>query len=112
MTTNLKDRARSLRKNSTDVESLLWGRLRGRRLEGVKFRRQVPIGRCIVDFLTVEKRLIVELDGGQHALDKEKDAERTAVLEGLGYTVLRFWNNDVIENMEGVLDVIRRECLK
>src|SRR6266571_3606480 len=98
--------ARRLRKNQTDAERILWFRLRDRRLNGLKFRRQVTIGRYIADFCCESARLIVELDGGQHAMRENQDAERTAALEAKGYLVLRFWNNDVLRNMDGVLESI------
>ena len=99
-----KQRARSLRRNATDAEALLWSRLRNRQLNGVKFRRQVPIGPYIADFLSAEARLIVELDGGQHSV--ETDATRTTFLETAGLRVIRFWNHDVLGNIEGVLETI------
>ena len=98
--------ARRLRRNQTDVERLLWFRLRDRRLAGWKFKRQVPIDRFIVDFLCADAKLVVELDGGQHDQDRERDANRTRVLEAMGYLVLRFWNNDVTRNIDGVLEEI------
>jgi very-short-patch-repair endonuclease len=88
----------------TDVERKLWLAVRDRRLGGFKFRRQATIGPFIVDFLCVEKRLIVELDGGQH--EEETDARRTAYLEAQGYSVMRFWNNEVIGSFESVLETI------
>jgi very-short-patch-repair endonuclease len=100
------DFARRLRRNQTDAERVLWFRLRDRRLAGLKFKRQVPINRFIVDFLCSDTNLIVELDGGQHDENKEKNSERTAILESMGYFVLRFWNNDVIRNTDGVLQEI------
>ncbi len=98
--------ARSLRKRQTDAEQRLWTRLRDRRLLGFKFRRQHPVGRYIADFCCTEARLLIELDGGQHAIDHTRDAERTAMLERDGYLVLRFWDNDVFQNLEGVLQRI------
>jgi lysyl-tRNA synthetase class 2 len=98
--------ARRLRRNQTDAERVLWFRLRDRRLEGWKFKRQAPIDRFIVDFFCADAKLIVELDGGQHDQYRERDADRTKVLEAMGYLVLRFWNNDVIGNTDGVLEVI------
>lgn len=100
--------ARRLRRNQTDVEKILWQHLRNRRLNGVKFRRQHPIGRYIVDFVCREEALIVEVDGGQHnsELEKKRDVVRTAWLEKEGYKILRFWNNEVIENLDGVLQII------
>ena len=100
--------ARRLRRDATDVENLLWQRLRGRRLGRFKFRRQATVGERVADFLCAEKRLIVELDGEQHSV--EADAPRTACLEGLGYRVIRFWNKDVNGNLEGVLHTILSEC--
>ncbi|GLQ49526.1 endonuclease domain-containing protein [Dyella flava] len=100
------DRARGLRRNMTDAEHLLWRYLRNRHLMGSKFRRQHEIDRYIVDFVCPEASLIVELDGGQHAEMMAADADRTRRLESLGYRVLRFWNNDVLTNIEAVLEVI------
>jgi very-short-patch-repair endonuclease len=100
------DRAQGLRRNMTDAERLLWRHLRGRRFAGWKFRRQHEIGRYIVDFVCPSAGLVVELDGGQHAEQTERDAYRTRQLEALGYRVLRFCNNDVLKNGEGVLAVI------
>jgi very-short-patch-repair endonuclease len=94
-------RARRLRKDQTDVEALLWSRLRDRRLEGWKFRRQAPVDRYVVDFLCVDAKLVIELDGGQHTA--ETDEERTRMIEACGFLVIRFWNNDVLTNLDGVL---------
>jgi very-short-patch-repair endonuclease len=106
--------AKNLRKRSTDVERLLWSRLRAGRFEGLKFRRQHPIGQYIADFVCLERKLIIELDGGQHALADEilKDRQRDAWLEKEGYTVVRFWDNDVLMNTSGVLDVIREKLYR
>ena len=101
-----RDYARGLRRRQTDAERRLWARLRDRRLLGVRFARQVPIGPYIVDFCCREQRLIVELDGGQHATRADYDAGRTALLEGLGYRVLRFWDNEALRNTDGVLQRI------
>jgi len=98
--------AARLRRDMTDVERKLWFALRDRRLDGFKFRRQATIGPFIVDFLCIDARLIVELDGGQHS--EGVDAPRTAYLEAQGYRILRFWNNDVVDRFEGVLDTIAR----
>ena len=98
--------ARRLHRDQTDAERVLWFRLRDRRLAGWKFKRQVPIDRFVVDFCCADAKLIVELDGGQHDQDRERDANRTNVLEAMGYLVLRFWNHDVIRNTEGVLEDI------
>lgn len=104
--------AAGLRRDMTDAERKLWLSVRDRRLDGYKFRRQSTIGPYVVDFLCIEANLIVELDGGKHSEDA--DAPRTYYLEEQGYTVLRFWNNDVIENFEGVLQVLKETlaCLK
>jgi very-short-patch-repair endonuclease len=103
----LTDTARSLRYRSTEAERKLWSRLRDRRLMGFKFRRQVPHGRYVVDFLCVEAGLAVEVDGSQHADQRsEADRRRTAELEREGLIVLRFWNIDIHTNIEGVLTVI------
>ena len=98
-----------LRQRQTEAEKTLWARLRNRQLEGVKFRRQQPIGHYVVDFASFENRIIVEIDGGQHNERgiSEKDEERTAWLKGEGYHILRFWNNEVLKNVDGVLEVIR-----
>jgi len=102
--------ARKLRRDATAVESKLWRHLRSRQIEGAKFRRQFPIGPYIADFACIELKLIIELDGGQH-VESATDAVHTARLETNGYTVIRFWNSEVIENLEGVLEAIRREIL-
>jgi very-short-patch-repair endonuclease len=107
----LKQFARNLRNNPTAVERLLWKRLKSSQLEGIKFRRQHAIGDFIVDFVSFEKKVVIELDGGQHAKTIEKDKLRDECLTLNGYKVLRFWDNEVIENMEGVLEVIRTTCL-
>lgn len=96
--------ARVLRRNMTDVECKLWWHLRDKSL-GHKFRRQAPIGEFIVDFVCREKKLVIELDGDQHA-DSFQDKVRDAWLAERGYRVLRFWNNEVFENLEGVLEAI------
>src|SRR5206468_3735306 len=98
--------ARSLRRSQTDAEQKMWSLLRDRRLAGFKFRRQRPIGPCIVDFCCVEPRLVIELDGGHHASSRSADAARNRILEGQGYRVLRFWNNEVLGNTSGVLQRI------
>ena len=96
------NRARLLRRESTPAEKLLWRALRETKL--AKFRRQMPVGPYFADFAAFSERLIIELDGGQHS--PEVDAARTRFIEAQGYRVLRFWNNDVIENVEGVLAAI------
>ena len=101
-------RARELRRRSTGAERLLWQRLRGRQLAGVKFRRQVPIGPYIVDFACLSKKIIIELDGSQHAEPEHsrRDVKRDLFLEEQGFRVLRFWDNEVFKNLEGVLTAI------
>ncbi|WP_245409695.1 endonuclease domain-containing protein [Allosphingosinicella vermicomposti] len=99
------DRARGLRHNATEAEKRLWKALR-ESLGPAKFRRQVPVGPYFADFLSFSAKLIVEVDGGQHALQSEQDAARTHFLKSQGYRVLRFWNNDVLENTPGVLETI------
>jgi very-short-patch-repair endonuclease len=100
--------ARRLRSNMTDAEQRLWSALRRRQLDGLRFRRQMPLGRYIVDFSCYDARLVVELDGGQHGESETEDAARSAWLEDRGFRVLRFWNHEVFENLEGVLEVIRK----
>ena len=99
--------ARELRERSTDAERLFWSRVRAHRLHGYKFKRQQPVGKYIVDFVCFEARLIVELDGGQHA-GQRTDAVRDAWLSDEGYRVLRFWNNDVLTNIEGVIETMAK----
>jgi very-short-patch-repair endonuclease len=94
--------ARKLRTNPTDAEVRMWSRLRRKQLNGFRFRRQQPMGPYVVDFFCAEAKLIVEVDGGQHA-ESTADAARTDWLEARGYLVIRFWNNDVLANTEGVL---------
>ena len=98
-------RARQLRNNATDAERRLCYRLNRSQLEGFKFSRQMPIGPFICDFLCRERKLVVEVDGGQHA-QSSRDQGRTALIESKGYRVIRFWNNEVLENIEGVLVTI------
>jgi very-short-patch-repair endonuclease len=98
-------RARQLRRDETDAERRLWYRLSGRELGGYKFVRQIPLGPYVVDFLCRSERLVVEVDGEQHAEDKG-DARRTAWLNDNGYSVLRFWNHEVLREREAVLDAI------
>ena len=102
----MKYRARALRKNLTDAEKLLWRHLRDRQLDGCKFRRQHPIGKFIVDFVCVEKKLVIEVDGGQHATKVEADLQRSEHLRKKGYRTLRFWNNEVLQKTESVLEAV------
>jgi len=103
-----KEIAQKLRNNSTDTEKYLWKYLRGRQLEGFKFRRQHPIGKYIADFINFERKIMIEIDSGQH-LENKKDKLRDKWLEEQGYEVLRFWDNEVLTNIEGVLELIREK---
>ena len=103
---DIGQRAKQLRKNATDAEKYFWTHIRNRQLEGWKFRRQLPVGRYIVDFACPELRLIVEIDGGQHAERIRYDLARTRFLQSKGYQVVRFWNNEVLGNIEGVLEAL------
>ncbi len=102
----MKQLARILRRNQTDAEKQIWKHLRNRRLAGYKFRRQYSVGPYVVDFVCLERWLVVEIDGGGHMEKLQKDERRTASLESHGFTVVRFWNNDVMQNTESVLNVI------
>lgn len=104
-----RDRARELRRNQTEAELRLWGILRGRRIANAKFRRQVPIGPYIADFVCREVGLIIEADGGQHSDQVAYDTRRTAWLEAQGYDVLRCWNMDILEETDGVIERIASE---
>ena len=104
--------ARELRLNQTDAEASIWSHLRNRQLHNAKFRRQIAIDPYIVDFICTDHMLIIELDGGQHTEQNSYDETRTSFLESRGYRVLRFWNNDVLANTEGVLDMIMAELKK
>jgi len=95
--------ARSLRRNQTDAERALWYHLRGNRLQGHKFRRQHPCGRYILDFVCLEARLVIELDGGQHQ-GSSADCERDAWLQAQGFQILRFWNHEVLTQPDAVLE--------
>jgi len=105
------DRARRLRRSLTKQEFLLWRRLRSRQLEGYKFVRQEPIGRYYADFACRERQLIVEVDGSQHA-ESAKDIRRDKALAALGYRVVRVWNNYVLNNIDGVLEMLLVELRK
>jgi len=102
--------ARDLRKNSTDAERKLWHRLRSRNFFNLKFRRQEPIDKYIVDFVCYEKKLIIELDGGQHNEFMEKDIPRTEALQKQGYKIIRFLNDEGLNNIDGVLIFIKENC--
>jgi very-short-patch-repair endonuclease len=98
--------SRKLRSTLTDAEQLLWHHLRHKQVAGIKFRRQHPIGRYVVDFACLSKKLAIEVDGGQHAEMKSQDAQRDAFLQQKGFRVLRFWNNEILGNIEGVMERI------
>jgi very-short-patch-repair endonuclease len=102
----MTQRARTLRRDSTDAEQRLWSALRNRRLEDIRFRRQVVLGRYVADFCSAHPKLVVELDGSQHEDQKTYDEARTRYLQGQGYEVLRFWNADVFVHLGAVLDTI------
>lgn len=101
-------RSRELRRNPTEAERKLWAAIKARQLAGVRFNQQFPVGQYICDFVSREYRLAIELDGGQHALAAEYDARRTRFLQQQGYTVIRFWNSEVMDNIEGVLTRIQQ----
>jgi very-short-patch-repair endonuclease len=105
-TPKMQRRAAELRRNQTEAEAKLWTYLRAHRANGVHFRRQHAIGNFVVDFCAPRKKLIIEVDGGQHLEQEEYDIERTRFLESQGYKVLRFWNNEILKDIEGVMHVI------
>jgi very-short-patch-repair endonuclease len=113
MQANIHKIAKVLRKRPTDAERLLWKHLKAKQLEGFKFRRQQPIGNYVADFVCFEKRIVVEIDGSQHAVEKEreKDITRDSWFTKQGFKILRFWNNEVMQQTEGVLEVIKNTCL-
>jgi very-short-patch-repair endonuclease len=104
---SLLQHAKQLRTGQTETEQRLWYYLRGHRFLDLKFKRQKPLGRYIVDFICHECNLIVELDGGQHQQNAEYDRRRDAWLQAQGYTVLRFWNHQVMQQIDDVLEAIR-----
>jgi very-short-patch-repair endonuclease len=101
--------SRKLRREESEAERNLWSRLRNHQIHGAKFRRQETLGDYIVDFVSFEKKLIIEIDGGQHneAGIRKRDEVRTSWLESNGFKVIRFWDNDVLENIDGVLEIIQ-----
>ena len=107
MNSKLVPLARKLRKESTEAERLLWKHLRNRQLNGWKFRRQFPLGPYVADFICLEQKLIIEVDGGHHATQLKADTNRTEFFEGKEFTVLRFWNNEVLQNISGVVEAIK-----
>ena len=104
-------RARTLRTKQTDAEQKLWYHLRAHRFLGLKFKRQKPVGPYIVDFICIERALVIELDGGQHTEQAHRDEARTRYLNQQGLRVLRFWNDDLLRDTEAVLDQIRLAAL-
>jgi adenine-specific DNA-methyltransferase len=108
---NLKDRRRELRKSQTDCENIVWGLLRNKQCKGLKFFRQYSIGPYILDFYCPKLKLSIELDGGQHFENKEYDQIRTEYLRQYNITELRFWNNEILENLEGVYQKILEYCI-
>jgi len=102
-------RARRLRRDETEAEAKLWSRLRNASLDGAKFRRQFPIGEFIADFCCPQRQLVVELDGGGHVEQVQRDEWRSALLAQHGYRVVRFWNEEIIDNLDGVLERILEE---
>ncbi|HHE76805.1 MAG TPA: endonuclease domain-containing protein [Candidatus Parcubacteria bacterium] len=103
-TRKIVSRSRNLRKNQTPQEVILWSKLRNRGFKNLKFKRQHPLGKYIVDFVCLDKKLIIEIDGWQHKEEKQKryDKERSSFLKSLGFKILRFWNNDINTNLDGV----------
>ena len=109
--TTTKYNSRKLRREMTDAEKLLWRHLRMKQFAGYKFRRQHPLGNYIVDFVCLEVLLVLEVDGGQHAERADSDANRTRWIEEKGFRVMRFWNNEVLNNIEGVKLVVWNQLL-
>jgi very-short-patch-repair endonuclease len=111
MTHPLRSVAKHLRKQGTDAERLLWNRLRARQIHGLRFRRQEPIGQYIADFLCYEVKMVIEVDGGQHAGQKQYDEKRDHWMASQGFRVLRFWDHEVLTNINGVLEKIMVQIL-
>lgn len=105
------DNAKQLRKHMTEAERLLWKYLRSKQVDGIKFRRQEPIGKYIVDFVSFEKKIVIEIDGGQHSDQKAKDAERERWLKSQGFIVRRFWNHEVLQHIDAVVAAIADHAL-
>ena len=105
---HIKQFSRTLRSEMTDAEAYLWRHLRARQLHGLKFRRQHPVGNFILDFACIEAKLAIEIDGGQHHVLQHEDTQRSLILEAHGWKVLRFWNNEVLQNISGVVAMIER----
>lgn len=106
---DLTDKSKDLRNEPTEAERYLWSRLKQSQMCDCKFRRQQPLGKYIVDFVCFEKNLVIEIDGGQHTDNETYDHARDDWLGSQGFTVLRFWNNDVLGNLDGVADAIMEE---
>jgi very-short-patch-repair endonuclease len=104
---SLVDQAKRLRSQQTEAEQRLWYHLRAHRFMGLKFKRQKPLGHYIVDFICRERRLVIEVDGGQHAVQTDYDHQRDTWLREKGYRVLRFWNYEVMQELDGALERIR-----
>jgi very-short-patch-repair endonuclease len=100
--------ARQHRRNPSKAQKILWYYLRNKQIRGFKFRREHPIGNFILDFVCLERKLAIEIDGGQHAVQSEYDSSRSRWLQLQGFKVLRFWNNEVLVNTESVLDTIQK----
>jgi len=109
-TANVRRRAKELRKQATPAEKILWEQLRNRQLHGLKFRRQHPLGAFIVDFYCPAQRLVIEIDGDIHQYQKEEDQARTNQIEERGFKVIRFWNDEVENNLDMVLEAIKESC--
>jgi len=107
----VQDSARELRQGETSAEKVLWKELRGQKLAGIKFRRQHPVGRFVLDFYCSASHLVIELDGDIHKGQEERDAARTAQLQAYGYQVIRFRNEEVLNNLKSVLERIRQAAL-
>jgi very-short-patch-repair endonuclease len=112
MKSNLLIPARALRQKSTDAEGMLWKHLRAKRFKDMKFRRQEPIGGYIADFVCYDKRIVIEVDGGHHLSNKAKDYQRDKWFRAQGFTVLRFWNHEVLTQTEAVLTANMMNCIK
>jgi len=110
METQIRGYAKAMRRDATEAERLIWRHLRGHRFVGMKFRRQHPIGSYVVDFAALKHRIVIEIDGGQHA-DSRDDEIRDACLRSAGYRVLRYWNNDVLERTDAILEDIWRKVV-
>jgi very-short-patch-repair endonuclease len=109
MAASRRGHAKRMRREPTEAEKLFWWEIRDRRLDGHKFKRQFLVGSYIADFVCLESKLIIELDGGQHSETTDYDLKRSAVLQAHGFRVMRVWNADIFTNMEGVIDAVLAE---